>query len=77
MDPMSMGTGGGSPYMQDLVDKLGFARTELLGRMSLGEMGREWYVAASGRHPQAKLYTKGITVIAAYHQHVPSTRIYC
>ncbi|KAK4685489.1 conserved oligomeric Golgi complex subunit 5, partial [Tremellales sp. Uapishka_1] len=41
-DPMGMGSGGGSPYMKDLVDKLGFVRTEVLGRMSLGEMGREW-----------------------------------
>ena len=34
--------GGASPYMQDLIDKLGFIKTELLGRMSLGEFLREW-----------------------------------
>jgi hypothetical protein len=42
MDPMAMGSGGGSPYMVDLVDKLGLARSELLGKMSLGDVGREW-----------------------------------
>lgn len=41
MDPMSMG-GGASPYMQDLIDKLGFIKTELLSRMSMGDFMREW-----------------------------------
>jgi hypothetical protein len=44
MDPMSMGNGGGSPYMQDLVDKLGFFKNELLGKMSMGEAMRTWSV---------------------------------
>lgn len=43
MDPMSTG-GGASAYMQDLIDKLGFVKTELLGRLSMGEYLREWYV---------------------------------
>jgi hypothetical protein len=38
---MSMGNSG-SPYMVDLIDKLAFARGEVLGRMSLGEEMREW-----------------------------------
>jgi hypothetical protein len=42
MDPMAMGSGGGSPYMQDLIDKIAFVRSEILGRMSLGEVMREW-----------------------------------
>lgn len=41
MDPMSMG-GGASPYMQDLIDKLGFMRSELLSRMSMGDFMRDW-----------------------------------
>lgn len=44
MDPMSMGQGGGGPYMQDFVDKLGCLKLELLGKMSMGEAMREWYV---------------------------------
>jgi hypothetical protein len=43
VDPMSMGGGGGgSPYIQDLIDKLGFVRNEIMGRMSLGEVMRDW-----------------------------------
>jgi len=41
VDPMAMGSGG-SPYMQDLVDKLSFLRNEILGRMSMGEFMRQW-----------------------------------
>ena len=41
MDPMSMG-GAASAYMQDLIDKLGFIKTELLGRLSMGDYLREW-----------------------------------
>jgi hypothetical protein len=44
MDIMSMG-GGASPYMEDLIDKVGFIRTELLGRLSMGEYLREWCVS--------------------------------
>ncbi|KAK8865981.1 hypothetical protein IAR55_001131 [Kwoniella newhampshirensis] len=47
MDPMSMGSGGGSPYMQDLIDKLGFVKSEILGRMSLGDMMKDWVVSLS------------------------------
>ncbi|OCF73876.1 hypothetical protein I204_05721 [Kwoniella mangroviensis CBS 8886] len=47
MDPMTMGSGGGSPYMQDLIDKLSFVRSEILGRMSLGEMMKEWVIDLS------------------------------
>lgn len=42
MDPMSMGSGGGSPYMQDLIDKLGFVKSEILGRVSLGDLMKDW-----------------------------------
>lgn len=45
MDPMSMSSGGGSPYMLDLIDKMSFIRNEILGRMSLGEFMREWCVS--------------------------------
>ena len=41
MDPMAMG-GSGSPYMQDLIDKLAFIKSELLSRMSLGDLMRQW-----------------------------------
>ena len=44
MDPMAMG-GGGSPYIEDLIDKLGFLKGEILGRMSLGEAMREQWVS--------------------------------
>ncbi|WWC58668.1 uncharacterized protein I303_101212 [Kwoniella dejecticola CBS 10117] len=47
MDPMTMGSGGGSPYMQDLVDKLSFVRGEILGRMSLGDFMRDWVIELS------------------------------
>ncbi|WWC66324.1 uncharacterized protein I206_100225 [Kwoniella pini CBS 10737] len=47
MDPMTMGSGGGSPYMQDLVDKLSFVRSEILGRMSLGDFMKDWVVQLS------------------------------
>ncbi|WWC86312.1 uncharacterized protein L201_001185 [Kwoniella dendrophila CBS 6074] len=47
MDPMSMGSASGSPYMQDLIDKLSFVRGEILGRMSLGEMMKEWVIDLS------------------------------
>ena len=40
MDPMSMG-GGGSAYMEDLLDRLAFVKGEILGRMSLGEAMKE------------------------------------
>ncbi len=43
VDPMSMG-GSGSVYMKDLVEKLTFLKSEILGRMSLGEMGKDWWV---------------------------------
>ncbi|KAL7424738.1 hypothetical protein Q5752_000422 [Cryptotrichosporon argae] len=42
VDPMA--AGGSSPYMQDLTDKLAFLRNEVLGRMSLGEMMKEWVI---------------------------------
>lgn len=41
VDPMAMGSSG-SPYMQDLLDKLTFLRLEVLGRSSLGEFMRQW-----------------------------------
>ena len=42
MDPMSMGGGGGA-YIEDLLDRLAFVKSEILGRMSLGEAIREKY----------------------------------
>ncbi|EIW72791.1 hypothetical protein TREMEDRAFT_25851, partial [Tremella mesenterica DSM 1558] len=47
VDPMSMGNRGGSPYMQDVIDKLNFVKVELLGRMSLGDFMREWILDLS------------------------------
>lgn len=44
VDPMSM-DGGASPYMQDLIDKIGFIKSQLLSPMSLGEYMREWSVS--------------------------------
>ncbi|KAL1410659.1 hypothetical protein Q8F55_004678 [Vanrija albida] len=46
VDPMAMGSSG-APYLQDLGDKLGFLRTEILGRMSLGALLRDWVLALS------------------------------
>lgn len=40
VDPMAMG--GSSPYIQDLNDKLAFLRTEVMGRMSLGDFMKDW-----------------------------------
>lgn len=46
VDPMSMAGGsGGSPYIKDLADKLGFIRTELLNRMSMGDFMKEWVLS--------------------------------
>ena len=42
VDPMSMNGQGGSPYMQDLVDKLAFIKREILGRLSMGDYMRNW-----------------------------------
>ncbi|WVR05941.1 hypothetical protein IAU60_002967 [Kwoniella sp. DSM 27419] len=47
MDPMTMGSGGGSPYMQDLIDKMSFVRSEILGRMGLGDFMKDWVVDLS------------------------------
>ncbi|KAM0790242.1 hypothetical protein ACM66B_005551 [Microbotryomycetes sp. NB124-2] len=35
-------SGGPSPYMVDLTNKLAFVRDELLGTYKIGELGREW-----------------------------------
>ena len=43
VDPMSMG-GGTSGYMKDLIDKLDFVRNGVLGRYSVAELTKEWYV---------------------------------
>jgi hypothetical protein len=42
VDPMSMNGQGGSPYMQDLVDKIAFIKREILGRLSMGDYMRDW-----------------------------------
>lgn len=44
VDPMSMSSQGGSPYMQDLTDKITFIKREILGRLSMGDFMKEWYV---------------------------------
>ncbi|KAF7315340.1 ACT domain-containing protein [Mycena indigotica] len=36
------GTGGASLYMKDLVEKLGFIKTEILSKYNLADAGREW-----------------------------------
>ncbi|WVO19992.1 uncharacterized protein IAS62_001282 [Cryptococcus decagattii] len=49
VDPLAMGMDarGGSPYMQDLADKIGFVRSQILGRMSLGEYMKGWVLDLS------------------------------
>ncbi|ADV21425.1 hypothetical protein I305_06443 [Cryptococcus gattii E566] len=49
VDPLAMGMDarGGSPYMQDLVDKIGFVRSQIMGRMSLGEYMKAWVLDLS------------------------------
>jgi hypothetical protein len=42
VDPMSMSGQGGSPYMQDLTEKITFVKRELLGRLSMGDFMRDW-----------------------------------
>jgi hypothetical protein len=42
VDPMSMSSQGGSPYMQDLTEKITFVKRELLGRLSMGDFMRDW-----------------------------------
>ena len=39
---MSMSGQGGSPYMQDLVDKMSFVKREILGRLSMGDFMKDW-----------------------------------
>jgi conserved oligomeric Golgi complex subunit 5 len=41
-DPMTIG-GGMSSYMKDLIEKLDFVRTGILGRYNVAELTREWY----------------------------------
>ena len=36
---------GGSPYMQDLTDKLAFVKREILGRLSMGDHLKDWYAS--------------------------------
>jgi conserved oligomeric Golgi complex subunit 5 len=41
------GMGGGpSLYMKDLVDRLNFIKTEVLGNFSVGESSKEWFVSS-------------------------------
>lgn len=53
VDPINMSSGGGSAYMQDLTDKLAFVKGEILGRMSMGEFMRDWYVS----HPSPPVHS--------------------
>lgn len=45
VDPMAMG--GSSPYVQDLIDRLAFLRSEIMGRMSLGDFMKDWVLGLS------------------------------
>ncbi|KAF5385847.1 hypothetical protein D9615_002395 [Tricholomella constricta] len=44
VDPMS-DMGGSSFYMKDLVEKLSFIKTEILGKFSIGGAGRTWVIS--------------------------------
>lgn len=44
VDPMSTSDQGGSPYMQDLADKMSFIKREILGRLSMGDFMKDWCV---------------------------------
>lgn len=41
VDPMNMNNSG-SAYMVDFLDKVAFVKGEVLGRMSMGDVMREW-----------------------------------
>nr|ODN79109.1 hypothetical protein L203_06087 [Cryptococcus depauperatus CBS 7841] len=62
VDPMSMGmdSGGGSPYMQDLIDKLGYVKGEILGRMGLGEFMKNWRTEIDGCYSRVLSLSKFI-----------------
>ena len=50
VDPMNMAMGNGnsgSAYMVDFLDKVAFIKGEVLGRMSMGDVMREWYVTST------------------------------
>jgi hypothetical protein len=50
VDPMNMAMGNGnsgSAYMVDFLDKVAFVKGEVLGRMSMGDVMREWYVTST------------------------------
>lgn len=42
MDTMARGMGGPSSYLKDLAEKIGFIRTEILGKFNVGELGQTW-----------------------------------
>jgi hypothetical protein len=36
--------GGSSPYVKELTEKLAFVKTEVLARLQIEEVAREWFV---------------------------------
>ena len=39
---MDAASGGASPYMKDLVEKLNFIKTEILSKFIVGDTSRDW-----------------------------------
>lgn len=74
VDPMNM-TGGGSPYMQDLLDKLSFLKSEVLGKMSMGDYMRSWYVEPGIIEARRLLVPQGHRAVKAHPASVPIPRI--
>lgn len=44
VDPMA-GMGGSSFYMNDLVEKLSFIKSQILSNFNIGDAGRTWCVS--------------------------------
>ena len=75
VDPMSMSGQGGSPYMQDLVDKMSFIKREILGRLSMGDFMKDWCVRE--REPckvDTLLIGQGARTVPPYNHRLPTTR---
>lgn len=78
MDAHGAMGGGASTYMRDLVEKLAFIRTEILGNFNVGDASREWCVSTH-RETRRKGLTRGRQVSghrAARHPDVRAARLH-
>lgn len=48
-DPLS-DMGGSSAYVKELTEKLAFVKSEILARLSIEDVAREWFVRSCSLH---------------------------